>query len=139
MTAALTAASSATGRSDVPAATTRMRPLALREWLALAGNQPGLGVEDGVRHFCPDELPGFGGRPGDEQGLAVVDDVLGDGRDLFRGLPGAQDDLREPLADGAVVVDPGETEVGDRALPEQGQDPGAGVGRLDVSEPDLIE
>ena len=110
--AALTAASSATGRSDVPAAATAIVPLALRECSRSQVISRACGVVDGVRHLCR-------ARRSQASAVARVTSRVWPRSTMFSAmaatcsgvLPSAQDDFGEPLADGAVVVDPGETEV----------------------------
>ncbi len=66
--------------------------------------------------------------------MTAVDDGLGDAGDLVGGLALAEHHLWKPLADGAVVVDAGESEVLERLVDGAGV-PGApfGVGRVEVA------
>ena len=101
--------SSATGRSAVPAVTTRTRsgrgaPAATRAW-CLAVRRPGCGRAP--RLACS----GVG--PGQQHGCRAGVEQLGDdGRALLRGLARAVHRLGHSLAQRPVVVDPGEAEIG---------------------------
>jgi hypothetical protein len=62
-----------------------------------------------------------------------------DGGNLIGGLPKPEDDFREPLAGRAVVVDPGEAQVGEGLGAEGGQQCLMGVGQGGLAGPDLVE
>ncbi len=55
---------------------------------------------------------------GHEQRVAARDDPLGDRGDLVSGLAKPEDDFREALARGAVVIDPREAQILERLLAE---------------------
>ena len=66
-----------------------------------------------------DRPVGFGGGSGDQQILARGDDSFGNYGYLLGTLAGAEDDLREPLANGPVVVDPGKTKILERGVAQE--------------------
>ena len=86
------------------------------------------GVKLGVGQVLPHELPRrlVGAR--DEHAMAARADARGDGGDLLRRLAQTEDDLREALADRAVVVDAGKAEVLVGRFAEGGEQPRLGVG-----------
>jgi hypothetical protein len=66
-------------------------------------------------------------------------DGVSDARDLVRGLAGPEDDLRESLTRGSVMIDPGEAEVLNGGLIGQQLGPGFRVGRVQASLSDRVE
>lgn len=54
---------------------------------------------------------GFGGDAGDEEAVGALEDGLRDAGDLGGGLALAEDDLGDPVAEGAVVVDLREADI----------------------------
>ena len=109
--AAVTADSSATGMSEVPAETTSTRPTG-------RGGR-GAADDDGAAQRMIHSPRGgslhgsehLGGGAGREEGAVALHDALRDGGDLLDRLPFAEDHLREPLAQGAMVIHPGEAHV----------------------------
>jgi hypothetical protein len=67
-------------------------------------------------HAGGDGLENVARRSGHEQAMPRRDDPLGDARDLLGALAGSEDDLREPLTDGPMVIDPSEPEVLERCM-----------------------
>ena len=119
MSSAETAASSATGRSAVPAAATTIVPRPGRELAERERNGSGQLVEfclsDARRHGL--ERAPIGAR--DEQAVARGDDALGDGGDLVRRLSRPKNDFRASLSERAVVIDAGEAQVLERGLAQK--------------------
>ena len=110
MISAVTAASSATGRSDVPADAIATVPFprgrSFRRVMARAMSwysTPGTSARTASQHVDAG--------PCHEQRRPAGGDARRDGRDLRRCLPQAENDLRKALADRPVVVHPGESEV----------------------------
>ena len=65
------------------------------------------GVGDGSEHGAR----GFGLEAGDQQAVGAFEQRLGDGDDLLRALTLPEDDFGHPVAQRAVVVDPGEADI----------------------------
>jgi hypothetical protein len=72
-------------------------------------------------------------RPGDEQGVAALDDRFGDAGDLRRRLAEAEDDFGKPLPGRSMVVDASEAEVFERILPEVLDRATLGVGGIEAA------
>ena len=123
MSSAVTAASSATGRSDVPAHAISTVPVPRCDLP--------LSQRDGAR-LVVIRAPGTTARTASnasgvsarhEQRLAARDDALGDGRNLGRRLAQAEDHLGESLAKLAMRVDAREAEVLERRRAQRRKDP----------------
>ena len=69
--------------------------------------------------------------------MAALADARGDGGDLLRRLAQTQNDLREALADRAMVVDAGEAEVLVGRFAEGGKQPRLCVGDRQPTFADL--
>ena len=106
---AVTRASSATGRSLVPAVTMTTRP-SLGPSSVGPGHpeRPPDGVVLALRERGPQVLGGSRVDPGDESALLVGQERPQDGLDLLGRLPLPEDDLRESAAQPAMEVDLGE-------------------------------
>ena len=96
-------------------------------------------MEDGIRHDFGYFCPRVRACARHEQGLAAARDVRGNGGNLGRRLALTEHDLRKPLAGFAVVVDPGEPQVGGGNEAEKCSRLGAGLGRGDEAVSHLVE
>ena len=92
-----------------------------------------IGVVLGLRDLGVDGVPRRFVRARDEQRVTALDDAVGNGGDLIRRLAQAEDDFRESLTNGPVMVDAGETEVLERAVAKLRQQPPMGVVRRDAT------
>ena len=111
-TATVSAASAATGASEVPALITATSPR--RDRQRTQGHGARHLVDDGVGQLGADEVRRLGGEPGREHGPFGVPLVqrAEDPDDLLGRLAGAVDDLRVAGSRRPVDVDPGVAEVG---------------------------
>ena len=71
--------------------------------------------------------------------MASFDDSRGDGGNLRRCLAQSEDDLGKALTRGAVVIDLGEPEVGERLGTQRRQQRPVGIVRRSAAVADLIE
>ncbi len=76
---------------------------------------------------------------GDEQRVAAGGDALGDGGNLVGRLAGAEDHLRESLAEGAVVIDAREPQILEGKFPEETGEPALGLGKVELAGLNLLE
>ncbi len=129
MTSAVTAASSATGRSDVPAHTTSTVPVPAAISPRLRDDGPRVLVIHRVGHDRAHGVVGLGRGPGHEQAVPAGGDAGGDGGNLRRGLADAEDDFRESLAQVAVRVDAGKAQIVERRRAHGVAHAARGVGR----------
>ncbi len=78
-------------------------------------------------------------RAGDEQRVAVPDNLRRNGRDLARGFSESQDHFREALPDRAVVIDLRKPKVLKGLVPKSCKDAVEGRGRVGASFANVIE
>jgi hypothetical protein len=95
-------------------------------------------VKLGIRHDFRYVVEGGAVCPRDEECVAASDDRRRDARDLFGCLPLAEDDFREPLADGAMMIHAGEAQVF-HWLDEPLACAAFRVGRLELAKPNGFE
>jgi hypothetical protein len=93
-------------------------------------NDPGLFVKAGVWYDLRNGLVRARRRARHEEAVPAIDDGPRDPGDLLRRLPLAENDFREPLPDGAMVIDAGKPEVLDGVERERVQGAPFGVCRL---------
>ena len=115
------------------------RAFAGRDVLLAETDDGGIRVKRGRRHFVANGLERLGARARDEQRRAASDNLGGDGRDLRRRLAQAEDDFREPLADGPVMIDAREPQILVRAGAQLVHQPGVRRGRIDLAARHLFE
>jgi hypothetical protein len=119
MISAVTAASSATGRSLVPAATTAMVPGRLGSGWVLDGDAPGGFVVDRLAEGAAQAVAWVGGDAGDEQ-LAFWARMRRAMATVCSGvLPAPKMTSGKPFAQGAMGIDRGEGQVFDREPPRR--------------------
>ena len=120
MASAVTAASSATGRSDVPALTTMMSPTPSRA-TRLDDDEPRLRVDRALEAGGQQGLDHGRIGAGRQDVVVTLRKPAHDGHDLRRGLALAEDGLRDAMAERAVKIHPREAEIldGQVAKPRQ--------------------
>ena len=136
---AVIAASSATGRSDVPAQATRTVPTPFGAAACFSVMMRACSWYSAGGRDCPHGVERVAGGTRDEQRLPAPDDAPGDGGDLSGRLADAENDLGEALANLAVGVDAGEAEVFEGCRAQRLQDALRRVSRIERPAFDVIQ
>ena len=116
----------------------------LRRRYALHCDASRLVVMAGVGDRFEEGGRGFGLETGREEAVRAFEQTGRDAEDLVRGLALAQDDFRQPVAEGTVVVDAGKAQILVREVAEGRErlvDAGlsGGDGGQQVAEPLLVD
>jgi hypothetical protein len=96
-------------------------------------------MERRIGHNPQDGLKSAFVSPGDEERLALPDNLFGDARNLVRGLPLTEHDFRKPLAYGTMVINASEAEIRNRTSAQIVKETRVGVARIERTPVYLVE